>query len=302
MPESELQALLAEASALTPDERVTRFLSRDVVLPHSGRTAVLITLDNGEDHTKPNTLGPRSLTEYNDALNAALARDDIAAIAITGKPFILAAGADLKALGGLTGRDQAVKIARIGHAVFDKLHTAAVPTFAFVNGLALGGGLEISLHADYRTVSTAAAGIALAGVLPRSAAGLGWHLPAAQPDRTGERRPGDHRERPEPEQDAERPAGREAGHRRRHLRRRRLPGRLARLGRPRRGRRDHRRPAGDRPRRGLGRGRDERAGSSPTRRSPAPRRRRTGRWRRSRWPRPRTGRRPTPARTRAWPT
>ena len=71
MPEDELQALLAEASALTPDERVTRFLSRDVVLPHSGRTAVLITLDNGEDHTKPNTLGPRSLTAFNTALNAA---------------------------------------------------------------------------------------------------------------------------------------------------------------------------------------------------------------------------------------
>lgn len=170
MAEDELQALLAEASALTPDERVTRFLSRDVELPHTGRTAVLITLDNGEDHTKPNTLGPRSLTAYNDALNAAIARDDVAAIMITGKPFILAAGADLKSLGGLTGRDQAVTIARLGHAVFDKLHTAPVPTFAFINGLALGGGLEISLHADYRTVSKAAAGIALPecflGLLP----------------------------------------------------------------------------------------------------------------------------------------
>ena len=170
MPEDELQALLAEASALTPDERVTKFLSRDVALPHTGQTAVLITLDNGEDHTKPNTLGPRSLSLYNDALNTALARDDVAAIAITGKPFILAAGADLKALGGLTGRDQAVKIAQLGHAVFDKLHTSPVPTFAFINGMALGGGLEIALHADYRTVSKAAAGIALPecflGLLP----------------------------------------------------------------------------------------------------------------------------------------
>ncbi|HYI55194.1 MAG TPA: enoyl-CoA hydratase/isomerase family protein, partial [Microlunatus sp.] len=170
MPEDELQAMLAEASELTPDERVTRFLSRDLVLPHTGRTAVLITLDNGEDHTKPNTLGPRSLSAFNTALNEALARDDVAAVAITGKPFILAAGADLKALGGLTGRDQAVTIARIGHAVFDKLHTSPVPSFAFINGLALGGGLEISLHAHYRTVSRAAAGIALPecflGLLP----------------------------------------------------------------------------------------------------------------------------------------
>ncbi|MDN5769926.1 MAG: 3-hydroxyacyl-CoA dehydrogenase NAD-binding domain-containing protein [Microlunatus sp.] len=170
MGAEELQALLAEASALTPDEKVTRFLSRDVALPHTGRTAVLITLDNGEDHTKPNTLGPRSLAELNGALDAAATRDDIAAIAITGKPFILAAGADLKALGSLADRDQAVKIAQIGHAVFDKLHTSPVPTFAFINGLSLGGGLEISLHCHYRTVSKAAAGIALPecflGLLP----------------------------------------------------------------------------------------------------------------------------------------
>ena len=170
MAEDELTALLAEASTLTPDEKVTRFLSRDLVLPHTGRTGVLITLDNAEDHTKPNTLGPRSLAELNTALNAALARDDVAAIAITGKPFILAAGADLKALGSLQGRDQAVMIARVGHAVFDKLHTSPVPTFAFLNGLALGGGLEITLHCHYRTVSAAAAGIALPecflGLLP----------------------------------------------------------------------------------------------------------------------------------------
>ena len=301
MPEDELQALLAEASALTPDERVTRFLSRDIVLPHSGRTAVLITLDNGEDHTKPNTLGPRSLTEYNNALNAALARDDVAAIAITGKPFILAAGADLKALGGLTGRDQAVKIARIGHAVFDKLHTSPVPTFAFINGLALGGGLEISLHAAVPDGVQGGRRDRPAGVLPRSAAGLGRHLPAAQPDRTRQRGHGDHRERPEPEQDAGRAAGREAGHRRRAVRRRRLPGRLARLGRPGRGRRDHRRSAGDRP----GRGWDAAVERGPEARRPEDLRRRAGavpgagadRRREDRRP----GRPPTPARTRGWP-
>ena len=122
---------------------------------------MLITLDNGQDHTRPNTLGPRGLGEFNAALDAALARDDIAAILYTGKPFILAAGADLSAIAKITDREQALAIARIGHAVFDKLHTSAVPTFALINGLALGGGLEIALHAHYRTVSAAAAGIAL---------------------------------------------------------------------------------------------------------------------------------------------
>ena len=214
---------------------------------------MLITLDNGEDHTKPNTLGPRGLTEYNNALDAALARDDVAAIAITGKPFIFAAGADLKALGRLTDREQAVTIARIGHAVFDKLHTVA------------GADLRLPQRAGPRRRPGDRPALRLpdgvqgggrdrpAGVLPRPAARLGRRLSAAQPDRSRQRGHGDHRERPEPEQDAGRAAGREARHRRRDVRRRRLPGRLAGLGRPGGGRRGHRRPARDRPRRGLGR-------------------------------------------------
>ena len=55
----------------------------------------LITLDNGEDHTKPNTFGPRGLISLNTAIDAALADDEIVALGVTGKPFILAAGADL---------------------------------------------------------------------------------------------------------------------------------------------------------------------------------------------------------------
>ena len=43
--------------AAAEGEVVTRALSRDVALPHADRTAVLITLDNGQDHSRPNTLG-----------------------------------------------------------------------------------------------------------------------------------------------------------------------------------------------------------------------------------------------------
>ncbi|HWI01700.1 MAG TPA: 3-hydroxyacyl-CoA dehydrogenase, partial [Propionibacteriaceae bacterium] len=95
MRDEELQQLIAAASASSEGEVVTRALSRDIQLPHTGGTAVLITLDNGRDHTRPNTLGIEGLGELNRALDAALVRDDIVAIAITGKPFSLAAGADL---------------------------------------------------------------------------------------------------------------------------------------------------------------------------------------------------------------
>src|SRR5690606_12520045 len=60
-------------------EVVTKALVRDVDLPHGAGTMALITLDNGFDHTKPNTFGPRGLLELDAALDAVAARTDLAA-------------------------------------------------------------------------------------------------------------------------------------------------------------------------------------------------------------------------------
>ncbi len=167
----ELQQLLDRAAGFSPDEVVTEAKSRDVALPYGAGTMVLVTLDNGRDHTRPNSLGPRSLASLNTALDAALARDDVAAIGITGKPFVLAAGADLEAV-RISDRDEAEVMARIGHGVFRKLGEGGTPTFGFVNGLALGGGLEVALHCTYRTVLDSVPAIGL----PEVALGLvpGW--------------------------------------------------------------------------------------------------------------------------------
>lgn len=167
--------------ALSADEVVTHSPVRDVPLP-SGGVLALVTLDNGRDHTRPATLGPATLLELGatlDAQRARAARGEVAAIAVTGTPYILAAGADLSKVGEIPSRDAALELARLGHEVLGKLHDAGVPTFAFVNGLALGGGLEIALHADHRTVDTSAAALALPevflGIVP--AWGGSWLLP-----------------------------------------------------------------------------------------------------------------------------
>lgn len=155
-----------------PGEVVTRALVRFVDLPLGAGKAALITLDNGHDHTKPNTLGPASLLELDRALDAAYSEPAVVAVCLTGKPFILAAGADLNGVALVTERGQGVEIARLGHRVFARLGDGPVPTFAFVNGLALGGGLELALNCTYRTVHEAVAGVAL----PETFLGLvpGW--------------------------------------------------------------------------------------------------------------------------------
>jgi len=140
-----------------PEEVVTNAVVRDVDLAlfgHKG-TLALITIDNGLDHTRPNTLGPASLASIDAAITEAISRKPVA-IAITGKPFIFAAGADLSALAFLDDRKQAVAIGKLGHDVFRRFGEIDIPTFAFINGLALGGGLEIGLHCKYRTLSSTA--------------------------------------------------------------------------------------------------------------------------------------------------
>jgi 3-hydroxyacyl-CoA dehydrogenase/enoyl-CoA hydratase/carnithine racemase len=140
-----------------PEEVITVSKVRDVDLTPFGFKGVLalITMDNGLDYNRPNTLGPQSVASLDAAITEAISRKP-AAIAITGKPFIFAAGADLSAMSFLTDRSQALAIGKLGHDVFRRLGEIDVPTFSFINGLALGGGLEIGLHSKYRTLSSTA--------------------------------------------------------------------------------------------------------------------------------------------------
>ncbi|MGZ0710819.1 3-hydroxyacyl-CoA dehydrogenase NAD-binding domain-containing protein (plasmid) [Coraliomargarita sp. W4R53] len=158
--------------AATDDEVVTHSPVRDIRLA-SGKVLALVTLDNGRDHTRPNTLGPATLQEFGatlDALKARASAGEIQAVAVTGKQYILAAGADLSDISKVGSKDNAKLVAQLGHHVLGKLGDLGVPSFTFINGLALGGGLEIALNSSYRTVDSSAAAIALPevflGIIP----------------------------------------------------------------------------------------------------------------------------------------
>ncbi|SER94087.1 3-hydroxyacyl-CoA dehydrogenase [Pedococcus cremeus] len=156
-------------------EVVTHAHVRDIALPGGAGTMALVTLDNGFDHTKPNTFGPQSIANVRAAIEALQVRaeaGEIQAVGITGKPFIFAVGADLKAVSQAAEREMALGVARAGHHAFGAIMDLPVPTFAFVNGAAMGGGVEIALACDYRTISSGVPAVAL----PETFLGLvpGW--------------------------------------------------------------------------------------------------------------------------------
>ncbi|MER6916432.1 3-hydroxyacyl-CoA dehydrogenase NAD-binding domain-containing protein [Streptomyces sp. NPDC000594] len=155
---SDTAELLKGAAELFPDEVVTQAHVRHLDLPAGAGRFALITLDNGLDHTKPTTFGPRSLAHLDAAIDQVereAAEGSIVAAGLTGKPFIFAVGADLKGVELLRTHEQALAIGRSGHEVFKRLSGLAVPTFAYYNGAAMGGGVEVGLHCSYRTVSRA---------------------------------------------------------------------------------------------------------------------------------------------------
>lgn len=145
------------ATGLFPDEVVTEVHVRHLDLPADAGRFALLTLDNGLDHTKPTTFGPRGLSNLGRALDqveAEAAEGGIVGVGVTGKPFIFAVGADLKGVEAIRRREHALAVGRGGHDVFKRLAALPVPTFAYYNGAAMGGGVEIGLHCTYRTVSS----------------------------------------------------------------------------------------------------------------------------------------------------
>ena len=132
-------------------EAVTRFYNRYFRSPE-GKIAIM-TMDNGQDYRKPNIFSEKALRSLNGALDELAKEEDVKGLMITGKPYAFAAGADLSEVPFITSFEQGYEVGRIGHTVMKRILDLPYPTLAAINGVALGGGLEIALYCNYRTIA-----------------------------------------------------------------------------------------------------------------------------------------------------
>ena len=104
---------------------------------------------------KLNALNAATIGELGAAIDEAQARDDVAAVILTGAGRAFIAGADISELAGQNALD-GQRLARRGQKIFRRFETSAKPTIAAVNGFALGGGCELAMSCHIRIASEAA--------------------------------------------------------------------------------------------------------------------------------------------------
>jgi len=124
-------------------------LSAEFVKTKKEESAFIITLDN----PPVNALNLKMLDEIATAIKQGNEDPEVRGIVITGSGNnAFCAGADLKMMQSLKP-DEAVNIVSTGHKTFMVIENSPKPVIAAVNGLALGGGNELSMSCDIRFVS-----------------------------------------------------------------------------------------------------------------------------------------------------
>lgn len=108
-----------------------------------------LVFDNPEE--KVNSLSQMFVDEFFAILDQIESNNHINGVILeSAKPGVFVAGADIKWLKDLKTRDDCYNFARIAHIPFNRLEGLNIPTLAAINGVCLGGGLELAMACKWR--------------------------------------------------------------------------------------------------------------------------------------------------------
>lgn len=121
---------------------------REILLVRRNSGAALVMFDSPGRY---NSLGRNAIQDLSLAIEKAETDNTIKAlILISGKPESFILGADLKEIRQAKDKQELFDISSQGHALFNRIASIGKPVITAVNGLCLGGGLELALTAHAR--------------------------------------------------------------------------------------------------------------------------------------------------------
>ena len=103
------------------------------------------------DHRPVNALNRQTMQELGAAVEGLRGEAAVKVVILTGAGSLaFVAGADIKEVSQLTSAQEAQEVSALGQAVFMKIQKLGKPVIAAINGVCLGGGLELAMACHLR--------------------------------------------------------------------------------------------------------------------------------------------------------
>lgn len=109
-----------------------------------------LCLDKAE--TNANVLSSEVLMELNELVSTLAKQPPTGIVLWSGKSKSFIMGADINEFSTIDSPERALELVRLGQELMNKVERLSCPTVAVINGVCMGGGLELAMACDYRIV------------------------------------------------------------------------------------------------------------------------------------------------------